>query len=304
MGSAAAIRSFDATIRRHDRELERLKRKSARERHVDSRRDAKQAELKLAEQEVADFESRIDQLTQIGRDCGERINWHEESRRPEPASPEHSEDLDKYSLDRQEYRAVWQNWEQQTHLARQVLAGDLHVYAEVLQEVSPFEALHEVGSEFSFAFESPLTCCVDVDVLDQTIVPTEIKALTPTGKLTSRAMPVTRKFEIYQDYVCGAIFRAARESFSLLPLRFVISSAYCELLNLSNGLHERVCIASVGARRETTDDVDFDHVDFSEAMTRFPHRMEFNKRSGFRPVKAFILEDFDLSDLMPINEPM
>jgi len=43
------------------------------------------------------------------------------------------------------------------------------------------------------------------------------------------------------------------------------------------------------------EELNFAHVDFSDATVLFRHEMKHSKRAGFSPVKALELDDFDLS---------
>lgn len=195
------------------------------------------------------------------------------------------------------YVSEWENWKERLDLSQRVLGGELEVYGEILKELSPFACLDEVGSHFSFTFTGKLICAVEIDVNDISIVPRLTKTLTATGKVKESAMPSSKRLDIYQDYVCGALFRVARELFSLLPLRFVIGTAFCMRINSSTGHLERVCLVSAAFRPETLNGIDFNQVDFSDATQRFPHRMEFSRKTGFEPVLPQEISEFDLSDL-------
>lgn len=191
------------------------------------------------------------------------------------------------------YTQNWNIWRERKELAERVNAGELAVYEEILKEIGPFASLKNIANGFRFWFADQYRGVVEVDVKGEHVVPDEMKSLTSTGKLTKKPMPVTRKWEIYQDYVCGCMFRGAREIFSLLPVRFIITSAHQVLVNPANGRHERMCLGSFAIHRDSLDHIDFRHVDFSEAAKSFVHTMNFSKRTGFEPVEALDLDRFD-----------
>lgn len=202
-------------------------------------------------------------------------------------------DYKEYSEAHQRYVEQWHFWQQRRELTEKVLSGDLTIYKEVLDEVGPFASLKHIADGFRFGFADQYRADVEVDVKGENVVPDEVKMLTSTGKLTKKPMPASRKWEIYQDYVCGCMFRGAREIFSLLPVQFLITSAHRVLVNPRNGRHERMCLGSIAIHRESLDHIDFRHVDFSEATKSFVHTMNFSKRTGFEPVEALVLEGFE-----------
>jgi hypothetical protein len=191
------------------------------------------------------------------------------------------------------YTQEWNTWREKKELAERVNAGELAVYEEILKEIGPFASLKNIANGFRFWFADQHRGGVEVDIKGEQVVPDEIKLLTSTGKLTKKPMPVTRKWEIYQDYVGGCMFRGAREIFSLLPVRFLITSAHCVLVNPRNGRHERMCLGSFAIHRDSLNHFDFRHVDFSKAAKSFVNTMNFSKRTGFEPVEALVLEGFE-----------
>jgi hypothetical protein len=66
-------------------------------------------------------------------------------------------------------------------------------------------------------------------------IPSQVKALTASGKVSVKSMPRVRFVEIYQDYVCGCVLRVARELFALLPVETVLVTASAESLDTSTG---------------------------------------------------------------------
>jgi len=208
-----------------------------------------------------------------------------------------SEDQDKREFEHavKEHNNQLQFWEQQHLLAKEVLQGNLEVYGDVMTEVGNFDELKDVGTDLSFKFSGSKKCIVAIDVKDFEIVPDETMTLTSTGKLSTRKMPVGRMMEVYQDYVCGSLFRMARELQALFPVEFVIASAFCDTLNTATGLRERSCICTAGFPVRQFQEMNFELVDFSDALSLFRHEMKFSKRNGFSVVKALSLEDFDLN---------
>src|ERR1019366_10691322 len=74
-----------------------------------------------------------------------------------------------------------------------------------------------------------------INVNSSQTIPTEVKTLTSSGKLSIKPMPKGRFQEIYQDYVCGCMLRVAREVFAMLPVEMVLVTASADLLDSRTG---------------------------------------------------------------------
>lgn len=185
------------------------------------------------------------------------------------------------SEDERDYRT----WEASVELARRVLAGDEAAYREVLDTRDPFADLRHYGSAFEIDFgEHPKTMTVRFQVQPEKLVPTEVKTLTKTGKLSVREMPKMKGNELAQDFVCSLAIRIAREMFALLPVEQVVIHAVEDRLNQAVGRVEPVTILSVKIDREKLNALKLESIDCSEALANFEHRMRFLKTKGFQPV--------------------
>src|SRR5204863_1215223 len=101
--------------------------------------------------------------------------------------------------DEQEFQTAWTQYqrdyaerEDERKLAAAVLAGDHDAYARVLRELSPFAELSELGSSLNFRIHSPQLIEVLVKVSGEQAIPSEIKSLTSSGKVSTKAMPTGR----------------------------------------------------------------------------------------------------------------
>jgi hypothetical protein len=118
------------------------------------------------------------------------------------------------------------------------------------------------------------------------IVPDYVLTTTATGKLSNKKMTVSRFNELYQDYVCSAAIRVARETFALLPIDCVYVNAIADLLDASTGRIKPQAILSCKFIGENLDRLHFERIDCSDAMRNFVHRMSFSKNSGFAAVEV------------------
>lgn len=111
------------------------------------------------------------------------------------------------AIDRQsDYNRQFIDWQERQHLAKQVLA----MYAQVLEAFTPFEGISHLGSGLGFTFTSD-HIEVDLQVNTAEVIPDFVVTQLASGKLSRKALPVSRFNEIYQDYVCSCLLRVARE---------------------------------------------------------------------------------------------
>ena len=205
--------------------------------------------------------------------------------------------------DEQEFQAAWNQyqrdlveWENEKKLAAAVLAGEHDAYVRVLRELSPFAELSELGSSVNFRIHSSKLVEVLVKVSGDRAIPSEIKSLTSSGKVSSKAMPKGRFHEIYQDYVCGCVLRVGRETFALLPVETVIITASADLFDSRTGRTTEQPILSAVIPRGVLNNLNFDYLDPSDAMENFLHRGDFkaSRKSGaFVPITPLAPADLD-----------
>jgi hypothetical protein len=273
-------------------------------------------ELEQNRLEVESFENRLEMIKSIHKECDDFVDWQviQDTEPPflkgHPGPSEHHalQELQNYrpgfitrlfnkeenhvdalrkkvlearKKDEEEY----QEWSLLTETATKVLNGDLDTYFEVIKEFAPLDDLSEFGSGFEFFLEEAHTMEVEFDVQAQKVIPTEMKTLTSTGKVSVKNMPISKYYDIQQDYVCSCVLRIARDMFALLPLDTIIIHALDSHLNTSTGYHEKVVVLSVKINRDALNLLNFDAIDCSDSMVNFEHRMNFRKTKGFAPVE-------------------
>lgn len=191
-----------------------------------------------------------------------------------------------------EYNQELSDWEKLTGIARKILADDAEAHLEAIQVVDPFSEINQIGSYIDFQFEGDLIEAI-LHVNGEEVIPSESKSLLKSGKLTVKKMTNSNFYELYQDYVCGAVLRVARELFALLPVEMVIVTAKGTLLNTQTGHMEEQPILSVAMPRKTIEQFNFDMIDPSDSMANFVHRMKFMKTKGFSQVERILPEELE-----------
>lgn len=182
-----------------------------------------------------------------------------------------------------DYQRQLDEWRERQELAKACLAKDPAVYQQVLEDFSPFEGVSSLGSQLGFRFSANVVE-VDLHVNSPAVIPDFILTRTAAGKLSRKAMPVSKFNEIYQDYVCGCMLRIGREIMAHLPVEQVVVNALATMLNPATGLLEEQVIVSAAMPRSTLNRLGFATLDPSDSMRNFNHTMKFVKTTGFQAV--------------------
>ena len=200
-------------------------------------------------------------------------------------------DEEDYESHLSEYRQKCDEWDQNREIAKGILAGNPDAYIEAIRQVAPFSEIGELGSYVTFDVEDASSVVATLHTHGDDVIPRQRKNLLKSGKLSVKDMPKTHFWAYYQDYVCGATLRVARELFALLPIDNVIVTAFSELLNSQTGHMEEQPILSVFIPRETVGSLNFDLLDPSDAMENLVHNMKFYKTKGFVAVEPLSEDD-------------
>jgi hypothetical protein len=194
-----------------------------------------------------------------------------------------------------EFRNDIQDWRKIQSVIKGIQEGDPIAYKNAIDFFDPFAEISQLGSQVRCEIFSD-HIIVNVHVNSSEVVPNFMLTLTPTGKLSNRKMGMSKFHELYQDYICGCVLRIARESFALLPVKYVFVNAIADVLNGSTGYKENKAIVSVRFDQEGLARLNFDGVDCSEAVEGFEHRMKFSKIEGFSVVEV-LTNQGDLSSV-------
>lgn len=184
-----------------------------------------------------------------------------------------------------EHQAAIRGWEEQRAFANRVLEGDLTAYQQVLEESDCFEELNGLGCAVAVQWGSAKVARASVRAQEADVVPAEEKTVTARGKLTVKKMTAGRASEIYQDFICGAALRTARELLAILPLDAAVVDVYTSLLNPASGHFEDAAVLSVFCPRDRLERINFEGADASEAIRTMRHAMSFKRGKGMDRVE-------------------
>ncbi len=171
-------------------------------------------------------------------------------------------------------------------MAAKVLAGQDAGFVEAASSLGALRHVEQIGSAVTVLNHGLRAVVCDVVVQPRESLPSEMLSLTATGKLSRKAIPKERRHEIYQDYVCSAALRLAREALALFPVEMVMVNALVEQQEEGKPI-DTIVVLSLALDRAADGSIDYASVDPSDAVEALPHRgdVRANRRSGkFTPV--------------------
>jgi len=322
---------FDAAFKRQEREALKRQRDLARF----AKEQAKFSALEQARLQVAENENAIELLLSVHKEQSAPIDWERlaSSLRPHRPARRARHELavhlsfasaleqtdgaarlkaieEACAQDDQDYAAALvthdQNvdaWQWLRGICQRVLSGEMAAYEQVLTELSPLREISSLGSSSVVTVHNAKIATAELRVNGRDVVPTEIKSLTSTGKVSAKGMPKSRFHEIYQDYVCGCALRVARELFAALPFETVLVTACVARSDASDGEGLVVPVLSALSRDACTK-LDFDQLDPSDTIATLLHRgdVKASKKSGdFVPITPLIPSDAVASESGPAD---
>lgn len=195
------------------------------------------------------------------------------------------EDETHYKNALKQYEEDYQSWKETRNLAEKICAGDAAAYVEAVKEINPFSEISQLGSSVKFTIIDASVIEIELKPNSEKVIPSEIKTLLKSGKLSVKKMPGGQFNELYQDYVCSCLIRVSREIFALLPVEMAILHVSAQLLNSKTGYKEDCTIVSAAVPRKTIESLNFEKIDPSDSMGNFVHNMTFKKQKGFEAVE-------------------
>ena len=201
-----------------------------------------------------------------------------------------AKDKDKkdYELALKQFEEETNNWIELSEIAKGVHKQDPKAYENALIYFDPFSDISELGARLSFSFNNN-NINIDLHINDEGIIPNYELKQTSTGKLSKKDMSKSNFNELYQDHICSAVLRVAREVFAYLPIEQARINAIAKLLNSKTGYIEDKPVLSVIIPPATINSLNLDSIDPSDSMKNFVHNMNFKKTTGFIEIQKVAL---------------
>lgn len=180
-------------------------------------------------------------------------------------------------------------WNKSQELAKGILENNKKAYREVFSLYFDMDCFKDFCEGIQISFEDPCIQ-VSINIKNISIVPGTKLSLTSRGKLSKKDMPVSKRNEIYQDYVCSLILRLSREIIAILPLEKFIINAFDDLINTSTGYLEKQIVVSALISADTINKINFNAIDASDCMKNFVHNMKYSKTKGFTAISQITIQ--------------
>jgi len=335
MGPMGIARAMQAAQRRLERDAQKRQRELMRQ----EKEKAKLSALEQARLEVETYENQLEVLLSVHKQPCEQWDWislaaalpqpmpynyfHGELRAKQHMLVAHPNAKQASNVAVLQGRMTDEQWFQEAitihgsetaemeklrELARRVLSGEHMAFIEAFAEFNPVAEFSSVGSLKQFAVESDdlIQCVFKANVSE--VIPSEVKTLTASGKVSTKPMPKAQFHELHQDYVCGCVIRMAREVFAMLPVGTILVTALADVLDPRIGQFAEQPVLSVAMPRAVVASLDFDSISAADTMDHFVHRGNFKvsrKAGAFQPITPLVpadlnhtaMEDMDVAGL-------
>ncbi|AWX44511.1 hypothetical protein HME9304_01514 [Flagellimonas maritima] len=199
-------------------------------------------------------------------------------------------DKEEYDILHDNYLVELKNWQELQDINFGIKQKEIESYKKAIEYFEPFSDIGELGSQISLKFNKN-NIDVDLHVNSLDVIPDYELRQTSTGKLSRKNMPKSRFNELYQDHICSASMRVAREVFAYLPIQYARINALSKIINKKTGHLEEQPILSVMFVPETIESLNLEMIDPSDSMQNFVHNMNFSKTKGFSIVEKVELEN-------------
>ena len=308
MGWVRTVKSINATAKRMERESQRRQRELQRQEKAYSKMEA----LEQASYEVSVYENYLELIQSVHKEWGELIDWKGILELTEPLEPKKmnthekafkagfltkllgsvekakdkaiQKDEDAFLIKYRQWKEDFKEWETNRLLAKRLLNHDEEAQVEIIEKLNPFSGISEVDGTLSFSTNPNGIIEVTLDTEGEKIVPSEIKTLLKSGKLSVKKMPKGKYNELYQDYICSCALRIGNELLAIIPEEKVLVHIVDKVFDASNGHTSKKCILSIAITRDIITNLNMGRIDPSDSLVNFEHNMKFKKTKGFEEV--------------------
>lgn len=214
------------------------------------------------EAQVVEYQNYINYITNLHEYADEKVQWLTNG---PSILPEVSADESAAS----HYTKLSTDVSELSLLSSQILEGNLEAYENALRAYLPLQDLAEFGSGFDIDLEDAKKASVSFELNLEEVLPKEKLSLTPTGKLSQKALPKGELKTIADDYIASASLRIALDLFALLPLEIITVIAKDKLVSPVTGHEVQEIYLDVQIDRKTLEKLNLETIDPSSALQNF-----------------------------------
>ncbi len=185
-----------------------------------------------------------------------------------------------YAVAIRKYTAALTRWQLWQLMSVGVQEKNPQVYQQVIDYVKPFDALESLGIRV-VVDSKPDSISLDLSIPGESLMPRYALSLTPKGELHKSMLSASRANELFRDFVCGCMIRAAREVIACLPVADVQVRVSTDRLDADSGRVPWSAIAAVTFAAAELQEPDLDHMPANHVVMRASHQMRFSRSLGF-----------------------
>ncbi len=199
-------------------------------------------------------------------------------------------DSDNYQAEINKYNKDYETWEKNNNIANRILNKDYNAYIDYFAENNPFEKIELFAYSVQIEITENNNAIVTLREGGKEIIPENSAMVLKSGTLSVKKLPVSKYYDLYKNYVCSALYRAAREVYAILPLDGMIVNAESEIINTTTGNSEKAIILSIEIPKGSFDNLNMENIVPADALYNFKHSMKFLKTKGFQPIEPLKID--------------
>lgn len=191
-----------------------------------------------------------------------------------------SMDMEVHLFNQQNYRKNKQDWKHLQEMKAGIEKGDPSAYQDAIDYFDPYASITQLGSVMDYKIYSEyLRINVYIDAAE--IIPDFIFAKTATDELVMNKLSTERFNKIYHDYICSSAVLIARETFALLPVKYIhLNMMSGGVASVGQGSESKAILA-VKFSTEMLKQSNEQLFGCLKALVNLPERIQFSVVSGF-----------------------
>ncbi|MDN3555052.1 DUF4236 domain-containing protein [Halomonas maura] len=217
------------------------------------------------------------------------------------------------------YREAMDNWRGDRHVFEQHelrrqkrdtdwVRHDIDAMAEVLEDyLGEIPWPRETAISFDLG-SNAATVAIDIELPQEDAFPGSEWSM-PAGqlKVSRKALPATRRRQLYRDHAHGVAMRVLGEVFHRLPsVKVAMLSAYTDALDQVTGNHEETYLYSVLVPKPAWKMIDFaalDRLDPVQVLEAFALRRKLTRTGIFKPITPFTPAELEQAASLGAAQP-
>lgn len=192
-------------------------------------------------------------------------------------------DIESNNKTMKDFQVKLENWQVVHDLSKSILNGNVDAIHKAYTEFKPLEKIKGLGTRCNLSFSAE-SIEIDLFVFEIDIIPSKIVTLTNTGRKSIKEMTISKRNELYHEYISSAILRVLIEIRNFYPFKKYYVNAILHTNSKITGQLGEQIVLSLSADIQTIDKINFSQVHSSSAITNFIVTQNFSRLKGFSPI--------------------